>query len=170
MTITEAKAALNAARTELSKLSNAESVERAALCEKWYGPLSAAKQAVDEAKRALDLATAEAAKVEHLAKIGARYVEWRNETERHNTWDSVRKIPWERTGRIGIVDVFNPDTKVRNKWSRPNPGDLYIRPLLKSGTPGADAIKFGSYDSEKWFPEGVHPDEAPKPETRRIDL
>lgn len=170
MTIEEAKAAFNAAQHELSKLYEQERDERVALNQKWYGPLSTAKQAVDDAKRALDLATAEAAKAEHAAKIGARYVEWRNKTKRHNTWDPVRRIPWERTGRVGIVDVFDPDTNVRNKWSRPNSGDLYIRPLLKSGKPGADVIKFDSYDSEEWFPEGVHPTEAPKPEPKEIKL
>lgn len=172
MTIDEAKAARTAAWLELKRLGAEEAAELAAHRAKWDPPINAARSALFQADHQYDLAVAEAAKSEHASKVGKRYVEWRNRVIPYK-YATPKAIPWERTGRVGIMEVFGPNDKARNAYSRPRIGGLCIRPLLKSGKPSTEALTYDGFSygcAATWFPEGVHPTEAKQPERKEIEL
>lgn len=65
---------------------------------------------------------------------------------------------WEKTGKRGVVEVCTRESKFPSNiaWSKPSPGEAYIRMLKTDGTPSLQVISVNRA-GHRWLPEGRRP-------------
>lgn len=129
---------------------------------KWEPVLEEARiRVADHRKNCIDSRYAEGL-ADALWRSGTKLVEWTN--KRKNHYASYTTIPWERTGRGGVYEIYH---KVNSEKTVPEPlqGDEIVRLSRKDGSPGARTVSW--LRPEKWFPEDVHPDTYEHPWKKR---
>jgi hypothetical protein len=58
-----------------------------------------------------------------------------------------------------LATVFTAESAWPNnqRWSRPEIGDVVVRPLKKDGKPAANCLVIGAWRTGIWLPEGEKP-------------
>lgn len=162
---------LREARTDLLALKDKISAEKrerldeftrqlnAELDDRYGLHLKRAQQRVADAKEADDKHREQTAAERSPYPLGTTLHEWKDTSP---TWS--RHIRWEKTGVVGVVEVFKKGDDFPlnvSQWSLPDYGEVILRPRKKDGSPSKalhrlERKSFG-YKTQ-WLPEGKTPE------------
>lgn len=132
---------------------------RDAIAAKWAPVLQAARDA--EARQMQMYEDNEYAEAVENALwiLGTKLVEWTDTAGCYG----YRKIPWEKTGRIGFYEIYHRENSAPIRGSQSH-GKPFVRLAKKDGKPSVLAVRWAHWLS--WLPDGEHPDTYEHPATK----